>query len=240
MLLAKRCAIPDCLVAIELMRNFGQHNALMCGFRRSRGRLVVTMDDDLQNPPEEIPKLIDAITTSRMDLVYGRYGGKQHESWRNLGSQLVNGFYRIVFKSKRTVSAFRIIRRELLESIFSYNLNFTFIDGLLAWNSQRIGEVSVDHHPRSTGRSGYSVAKLLGLAFNLLRIFRCSLCNSFRAWEYLPPVGGSASPSIISSATGLSGSMFQAMPRSSLPCWSSEGRNCSRWASSANILDGCT
>jgi len=161
----------DRLVAIELMRNFGQHNALMCGFRRSRGQLIVTMDDDLQNPPEEIPKLMDAITTGGMDLVYGRYAGKKHESWRNLGSFLVMAFYRLVFRSHRTPTSFRIVRRELLESIFSYNLNFTFIDGLLAWNTQRIGEVLVDHHPRGTGRSGYSVAKLLALAFNLFTNF---------------------------------------------------------------------
>src|SRR5579863_4400223 len=80
---------PDHVVAVELMRNFGQHNALMCGFRHSRGRYIVTMDDDLQNPPEEIPKLINEITATGLDVVYGRYEEKQHETWRNLGSQMV-------------------------------------------------------------------------------------------------------------------------------------------------------
>ncbi len=180
------------IVAIQLMRNYGQHNALMCGFRHSRADFVVTMDDDLQNPPEEIPKLIDAITTSDMDLVYGRYAGKKHHSWRNIGSILVNTFYRLVFKSNRTVSAFRIIRRELLESTFTYNLNFTFIDGLLAWNTQRIGEVLVEHHPRSAGRSGYSIARLLVLAFNLFTNFSLLPLQLVSGLGFLVACGGFA------------------------------------------------
>lgn len=160
-----------CIVAIQLMRNYGQHNALMCGFRHSRGQYVVTMDDDLQNPPEEIPKLLDAIRANGLDLVYGCHSAKNHRAWRNLGSWLVNSFYRIAFKSSLTVTSFRIIRRELLESIFSYSLNFTFVDGLLAWNTQRAGEVIVEHHRRSVGRSGYSLRTAALLAFNLFTNF---------------------------------------------------------------------
>jgi undecaprenyl-phosphate 4-deoxy-4-formamido-L-arabinose transferase len=162
---------PDRVVAVQLMRNYGQHNALMCGFRRSRGRFIVTMDDDLQNPPEEVPKLLEALRARDLDLVYGSYGSKAHSGWRNLGSRLVNAFFRMVFRSGVTVTSFRAIRRELLESIFSYNLNFTFIDGLLAWNTQRIGEVAVDHQPRAKGRSGYSLSKLAVLALNLFTNF---------------------------------------------------------------------
>jgi undecaprenyl-phosphate 4-deoxy-4-formamido-L-arabinose transferase len=162
---------PDRIVAIQLMRNYGQHNALMAGFRHARGRFVVTMDDDLQNPPEEIPKLLKAIEDKNLDLVYGCYEDKQHRAWRNLGSALINGFYRLIFRSKVTISSFRIIRRELLESIFLYSLNFTFVDGLLAWNTQRVGQVMVEHHARTTGRSGYSLGKLAVLALNLFTNF---------------------------------------------------------------------
>lgn len=162
---------PSRLVTIQLMRNFGQPNALMCGFRHARGRYIVTMDDDLQNPPEEIPKLINAIAASGLDLVYGHYDEKQHEYWRNLGSRLVNFFYRLVFRSNRTTTSFRIMRRQIVESILTYDLNFTYIDGLLAWNTQRIGEVVVEHHPRSAGRSGYSGSKLFVLALNLFTNF---------------------------------------------------------------------
>jgi len=162
---------PDDVIAINLMRNFGQHNALMCGFRHARGEYIVTMDDDLQNPPEEIPKLLQSIRQTGLDLVYGQYAGKQHASWRNLGSLVVNSFYRLVFHTTRTVTSFRIIRRPLVQSILPYDLNFTYIDGLLAWNTQQVGEVLVDHRPRATGRSGYSLGKLLNLSLNLFTNF---------------------------------------------------------------------
>ena len=159
------------VIAIQLMRNYGQHNALMAGFRHTRGNLVVTMDDDLQHPPEEVPKLIEALESRGLDLVYGVYDVKRHTGWRNLGSTLINLFYRKVFRMVIHPTAFRIIRRELLECIFSYSLNFTYIDGLLAWNTDRVGEVLVSHHARAGGRSGYSVRKLVLLALNLFTNF---------------------------------------------------------------------
>jgi glycosyltransferase involved in cell wall biosynthesis len=178
---------PDRVVAVQLMRNFGQHNALMCGFRQARGRVVVTMDDDLQNPPEEIPRLLAALEARDLDLVYGNYGDKRHARWRNLGSTLVNTFYRATFRTGVTVTSFRAVRRELLESIFPYDLNFTFIDGLLAWNTRRIGETPVEHRPRAEGRSGYNLSKLVTLALNLFTNFSLaplqfvSACGLFAA-----------------------------------------------------------
>jgi polyisoprenyl-phosphate glycosyltransferase len=162
---------PEQIVCIQLMRNYGQHNALMCGFRQSRGRYVITMDDDLQNPPEEIPVLLQAMEAGNYDLMYGRYEHKAHEGWRNLSSSVVNAFYRAVFGSSHRVTSFRIIRRPVVDSILVYSLNFTFIDGLLAWNTQRIGEVTVRHCPRPQGRSGYSFGKLMVLALNLFTNF---------------------------------------------------------------------
>ncbi len=140
---------PRHVVAIQLMRNYGQHNALMCGFRHAQGDYLVTMDDDLQHPPEEIPKLLAAIENSDLDLVYGAYDHKRHGASKNLASAIVNRFYRFVFQSPVTVTAFRILRRELLDTILPYSLNFTFVDGLLAWNTRRTGEVIVTHHPRA-------------------------------------------------------------------------------------------
>lgn len=162
---------PDRVVAIQLMRNFGQHNALMCGFRHSQGRCVVTLDDDMQNPPEEIPRLIQAIGDRNLDLVYGVPEQKRHSSWRNVGSWVVRTVFRIMFRTRISIGSFRIMRRELVESIFSYTLNFTFVDGLLAWNTQRIGQVTVNHQPRKTGRTGYSLSKLVVLALNLFTNF---------------------------------------------------------------------
>src|SRR5207253_110469 len=122
------------LVCVQLMRNYGQHNATMAGLRRARGELIVTMDDDLQHPPEEIPKLLGAIRPADLDLVYGCYETKQHSRWRNWGSGLVRAFYRIVFRSAIDTTSFRVMRRELLRCISEYRLNYTYIDGLLAWN----------------------------------------------------------------------------------------------------------
>lgn len=159
------------VVAIQLMRNYGQHNALMCGFRHAAGKYIVTMDDDLQHPPEEVPQLLKAIQELHLDLVYGCYKEKKHDALRNLASTMISMFYRTVFDSAIKTSSFRVMTRGLMESIFSYSLNFTFIDGLLAWNTQRIGEVAVNHCESATGRSRYSFRKLVVLAFNMFTNF---------------------------------------------------------------------
>ena len=156
---------------IRLMRNFGQHNALMCGFHHSTAELIVTIDDDLQHEPESVPLLLNRLMESNADLVYGVYQTKQHDGGRNLGSRLVNWFYRLVFQIPVTVTSFRAIRRELVDAILRYDLNFTYIDGLLAWNTRRIEMITVPHHPRVDGRSGYTLSKLLALAMNVFTNF---------------------------------------------------------------------
>ncbi|HEY1601712.1 MAG TPA: glycosyltransferase family 2 protein [Pirellulales bacterium] len=162
---------PEHIVAVQLMRNYGQHNALMCGFRHARGALIVTMDDDLQHPPEEIPKLLDTISADDLDLVYGCYDKKKHPPLKNIGSAVVNAFFRRVFRLPVTVTSFRVFRRELLDAILPYTRPFTFIDGLLAWNTRRVGKVTVEHHPRNEGRSGDSLGKMVTLALNLFTNF---------------------------------------------------------------------
>ncbi len=162
---------PERVHAIQLMRNYGQHNAIMCGFRHARGRIFVTMDDDLQHPPEEIVKLLHHLETQQLDLVYGAYRRKQHAGWRSVGSCLVTALFRFIFKTSVCITSFRALRRELAQSILSYDLNFTFIDGLLGWNTQRVGQVEVEHHERLQGSSGYSLRKLIMLALNLFTNF---------------------------------------------------------------------
>lgn len=168
---ALRETYRDHLVAVQLMRNYGQHNALMCGLGLARGSYVVTMDDDLQNPPEEIPKLLAHIKQHGLDLVYGCPPEREHAVWRNLGSTLVLHFYRSVFKNHVTPTPYRIMRHQLGHSVQFYDLNFTFLDGLLAWCTNRVGSVEVEHHARVQGRSGYSVGKLAVLALNLYTNF---------------------------------------------------------------------
>lgn len=164
-------AYPEIVTSVQLMRNFGQHNALMCGFRHARGARIITMDDDGQNPPSEIPKLIAAMDETGADLIYGSPEEKQHATWRNWGSNLVGAFIRLIFNLKCRLSSFRIIRRELVEAALTYNLNFTFVDGLLAWNTTRIRAIPVEHRARKDGRSGYSLWKLVTLSMNLFTNF---------------------------------------------------------------------
>lgn len=160
------------LKIVKLMRNFGQHNAIMCGFNQASGQYIVTIDDDLQNPPEEIPTLYHAILNSHFDVIYGDISqGKKHNPIRNLGSWLVVRFAQIVFQHKIPLSSFRIIKQEVVQGIIRYDHNFTYIDGLLAWCTQNIGSVPVKHEPRLEGRSGYTVRKLVVLAINMFTNF---------------------------------------------------------------------
>lgn len=162
---------PGVVTGIRLMRNFGQHNALMCGLRHAQGEYVATMDDDLQNPPEELPKLLAAARERNLDVVYGLPARREHAGYRNLGSTLVNAFFRLVFRTSIPTGPFRVLHRDVVRAILSYTLNFTYIDGLLAWNTQRVGAVEVEHHARQAGRSGYSLSKLVVLALNLFTNF---------------------------------------------------------------------
>lgn len=183
---------PGRITAVQLMRNFGQHNALMCGFRHARGDLILTMDDNLQNPPEEIPKLVHAIQVGNYDLVYGRYAVKCHSRRQNFGSAILRAFHQWVFKTAVPISSFRIMRRELVESIFRYNLNFTFVDGLLSWNTNRIGQVAVEHQPRVEGRSGYSLARLVFHAMNIFTNFSLLPLQAVTLLGFVAALGGLA------------------------------------------------
>lgn len=107
----------------------------------------------------------------RLDLVYGSPHARMHSAWRNLGAHIVWGFYRRVFRHPITPTSFRVMCRQLARSVLFYRLNFTYLDGLLAWCTSRIGSVEVAHHGRSHGRSGYSLVKLVTLALNLYTNF---------------------------------------------------------------------
>ena len=159
------------VIGVQLMRNTGQHNAVMCGLRHAHGDIIITMDDDLQHEPESIPQLIECLRRTNSDLVYGVYDSKKHAGTRNFGSWVVTRFYRIVSRMPITITSFRAVRRELVAAILHYDLNFTFIDGLLAWNTQRIETIPVAHHPRAQGKSGYTLRALLALALNIFTNF---------------------------------------------------------------------
>jgi undecaprenyl-phosphate 4-deoxy-4-formamido-L-arabinose transferase len=165
------CKDHEWVHGINLMRNYGQHNALLCGIRMARNEIIVTMDDDLQNPPEEVPAMLRALADRRLDVLYGVPPMRKHARWRNAGAHVVQAFYRLVFRSGVTPTSFRVLRGQVAREICKYDLNYTYIDGLLAWCTDRIGSLEVAHSARQSGRSGYSLRKLLLLAFNLFANF---------------------------------------------------------------------
>ena len=157
---------------IQFMRNYGQHNALLCGIRQARYEVIVTMDDDLQHPPEEIPTLL-AQLDDRTDVVYGTPQHEQHNLWRNLASQIT----KLVLQSAmgadtaRKVSAFRAFRTSLRDAFAQYRGPFISIDVLLTWATTRFTAVPVPHAPRFSGTSNYRFHKLVMHALNMVTGF---------------------------------------------------------------------
>ncbi len=158
--------------AIVLMRNYGQHNALLCGIRAARGRLTVTMDDDLQNPPEEIPRLLARLDEG-YDVVYGTPAHQRHDPWRVLASQVTRLALQSALgaETARHVSAFRLFRTDLRESFADYRSSFVSIDVLLTWGTARFSAVPVRHDPRAAGVSHYTFRKLLVHSLNMMTGF---------------------------------------------------------------------
>ncbi|MGZ3882975.1 MAG: glycosyltransferase family 2 protein [Bacteroidia bacterium] len=157
------------ITAIQLSKNYGQHNAIMCGFSHAKGRLIVTMDDDLQHPPEEIEKLVQGYEATDADIVYGSYKNRQHDVMRNTGSFLFRRSAPLFEDVTHDGSSFRLIRRELIEQLITNNQsNFFFIDEILQWYTSNVTSVPVEHHPRKAGVSGYSKLKLFRLYIDIL------------------------------------------------------------------------
>jgi len=157
---------------INLLRNYGQHNALLCGIRAASNAVIVTMDDDLQHPPEEIPKLVDSIRAGA-DVVYGAPDKQQHGMWRDLASWLTKLALQgsMGYAAARHVSAFRAFRGYLREAFRAYAGPFVSIDVLLTWATTRFAAVTVRQEPRRTGVSNYTFRKLVVHALNMMTGF---------------------------------------------------------------------
>ncbi len=156
---------PHSLKAIRLTKNFGQHNATLCGISLSLGNQVITIDDDLQFPPEEINKLIQCFEKTNADLVYGVPENKKHSAIRNAGTFYV----RATSAHPKGGSSFRLLKRSICDEIIEkHQNNFLFLDTIVTWYTNNIETVSVDHLPRKSGKSGYSMAKLISLYFNII------------------------------------------------------------------------
>lgn len=157
---------------IRMSRNYGQHNAILCGIRAARGEKIVTMDDDLQHPPEELPKLIAKLDEG-FDVVYGPPIDEQHGLLRNLASQITKLALQHAMgaSTARNISALRVFRAELRDAFTAYRSPTVNIDVLLTWATTRFTALPVRHDPRREGVSGYSVRKLITHAVNMMTGF---------------------------------------------------------------------
>lgn len=153
------------ITLINLARNFGEHNAVMAGLRVARGAYVITMDDDLQNPPAEVIRLLDHARSSGKDVIYTTYATKQHAYWRNLGSRFANWVAdKLLDKPKRLyLSSFRCMSAFIVDQVTRYDGPFPYIDGLILQTTQEIGTLAVTHLKRAQGRSNYNLKRLVRL-----------------------------------------------------------------------------
>jgi glycosyltransferase involved in cell wall biosynthesis len=166
--LTRESRIP--ITLLSLSRNFGEHNAVLAGLRASTGQYVVTMDDDLQNPPSEVLRLLTVAESEQHDVVYAIYERKEHAWWRNLGSTLTNFIadYVVDKPKKLYLSSFRCMTRLVADEVAKSRNPYPYIDGLIFQITQNAGVVRVRHLEREQGQSGYTLRKLVRLWMSML------------------------------------------------------------------------
>lgn len=170
---------------ISLRRNYGEFNAVMCGLNWAYGNYCVMIDDDFQNPPEEILKLVEMAESGEYDVVYTYYARKQHSLGRNLGSRLVNWLTSYLLNKPKDLylSSFKLIRQEVVQEIIKYHGPYPYIDGLIFRITRNIGTVQVAHQKREEGASNYTFNKLVSLFLNIL------FCYSSLPIRLFVPIG---------------------------------------------------
>jgi glycosyltransferase involved in cell wall biosynthesis len=166
------CHEREWVVGIHLMRNSGQHHALLAGIRQAQYETIVTMDDDLQNPPEEIRKLLARLAEG-MDVVYGYPERESHGVWRNLASRLTKLTLQAAMgvTVASHVSSFRAFRSQVQEAFSDYRGSFVSVDVLLSWATTRFAAIPVSNPPRTLGTSTYTLRKLITHALNMVTGF---------------------------------------------------------------------
>lgn len=157
---------------VRLMRNFGQHNALLVGIRAARYQIIVTLDDDLQNPPEEIPALLEELTDD-VDVVYGSPISEKHSLWRSAASRVTKFALQEAMgaPAARSVSSFRVFRTDLRRAFERFQSPDISVDVLLTWATVRFAAIGVRQEPRSEGRSNYTFGRLVQHALNMMTGF---------------------------------------------------------------------
>jgi len=164
-------AVDPHVKGIRLSRNFGQHAATLCGISHARGAAVVTMDDDLEHPPESIPAML-AACNDETPLVYGVFPARTHAWYRNISSELMRRTLKVSFPDLNdSYTSFRCIDRTLAEQLSAFDLSKPYLDGMLSWLTASVATVSVEHGARRHGESAYTLRKLISHAMNIFITF---------------------------------------------------------------------
>jgi len=157
------------IIAINLLRNYGQHTAVFCGLKHASGDFIITIDDDLQNPPEEIAAMVAKVLEG-YDVVYGRFRQKRHVLYRRVGSGIISWLNQRIFDKPQDleVTNFRIMSREVVKRMLTYRTNFPYINGLSLMFSRRRANVWVEHEPRRAGKSNYGWMQIGALVARIM------------------------------------------------------------------------
>ena len=157
---------------IRMMRNYGQHNALLCGIRQARYDIIVTMDDDMQHPAEELPRMIAELTPD-VDVVYGSPEEERHGVLRDLASQVTKLVLQSTMgaETARNISAYRVFRTVLRQAFIDFHGPYVNLDVLLTWATRRFKRLLVPHRDRAKGTSNYTLRKLITHTFNMVTGF---------------------------------------------------------------------
>ncbi len=163
----KLCEEKEYVTGIGFAKNFGQHAALMAGLRQTTGDYVVCLDDDGQNPADEVGKLLDKLEEG-FDAVYAKYEHKQHSGFRNLGSKVNELMTRVMLEKPADlyISSYFAVKRFIVEDMIRYENSYPYVIGLVLRATRNITNVVVNHREREEGTSGYTLKKLFALWFN--------------------------------------------------------------------------
>tara|TARA_B100000900_G_scaffold141958_1_gene120314 strand:+ start:9567 stop:10490 length:924 start_codon:yes stop_codon:yes gene_type:complete len=166
-------SFSDKIKLYSLGKNFGEHNAVMAGFNHTSGDWIIVMDDDFQNPVEEVEKLIQFSISNTYDVVYTYYEDKKHSLLRNCGSAINNLLANYMLKKPKDLylSSFKSIHKNIVIEVIKYQLPYPYIDGLILRATNNIGKILALHKSREQGKSGYTTNKLISLWLNMFTNF---------------------------------------------------------------------
>jgi len=164
---------PQSVTFVHLSRNFGEHSAVLAGFSQARGRYIAVLDDDGQNPPEEVVRMLDELKRKNYDVVYGHYIEKKHSWFRNLGSRFNDRIATLMLHKPKDLylSSFKVMNRFLVNEIIKYRGPYPYTDGLIYRVTRNIGQIPVEHRVSQSGPSRYTLRRLVQLWLNMFLNF---------------------------------------------------------------------